>query len=310
MVREGGDVLSQGVLRGNSDGFADPRDFAGPREAQGEVRLAVLGDSFTAGRFVERNWPGRAERALAARGRSVRLLNLGVDGGGLGNWDSILRGYVEARRVELDGVVFAVTCDDLDRRFIWWDDTLAQSWTPPDASMAVAHKQTWELAADPFAGPREWQPRNPEWQGVTPAQLDDVLTGRWVPRVERPLRPYLLWRSRAVLGAALSPFVRVARAEPAGGEEAARGRVVADVRAVLAAHRWPALVLAFGTDPRRAEAFAKAIGADYVWANDLRFEPEDRIPYDGHWSQRGADKFGDHAAGLLDAWLARRPAAR
>jgi hypothetical protein len=71
-----------GTVRGNSEGFADRDDFGPKRSRAGVPRIAVFGDSFTAGQNLGQNWPDRAEDVARERGRPVELLNFAVSGGG------------------------------------------------------------------------------------------------------------------------------------------------------------------------------------------------------------------------------------
>ena len=68
-------------VRINSAGLYDRPPS--PR-APGELRIAVLGDSFTAGIYLplEQGWPRQLEVALETRRPGVRVVNLGLDGTG------------------------------------------------------------------------------------------------------------------------------------------------------------------------------------------------------------------------------------
>jgi lysophospholipase L1-like esterase len=65
----------------------DSRGFRGPErtptDAEGELRVACLGDSCTFGKGVREveSWPRRLESMLRARGRDALVFNLGVNGG-------------------------------------------------------------------------------------------------------------------------------------------------------------------------------------------------------------------------------------
>src|SRR5713101_2256511 len=64
-----GEVEYIGRDSGNSVGFSDPKDFGPRRSDSGRARIAVFGDSYTAGNSLQKNWPSRVEELLAARGR-------------------------------------------------------------------------------------------------------------------------------------------------------------------------------------------------------------------------------------------------
>ena len=126
------------TFRGNSQGFQDRDDFGPKRSIPPLRRIAVFGDSFTAGQNVGQNWPDRAEDLVRKRGKPVQFLNLAVYGGGLANWWSITFKILEAEQYEIDGVIFAVFGDDVRRRLLVVDHRGAKhfmqfhmpSWDP------------------------------------------------------------------------------------------------------------------------------------------------------------------------------------
>lgn len=303
MVSSDGEVLSQGFLQGNNHGFADRRDFERER-LPGERRFAVLGDSFTAGRFIEVNWPERAEQHLAGRaGPAIRLWNLGKDGGGLGNWWSLMEHFLGPEGFELDGIVFAVASDDLDRRFLWWDDSVRNAagsgWV-----VGVHYSPSWDASRDSFSFRGG---TTSAWRVVEPRQLDALLRGEWRPPLDRRTRPYLLSRfTRLALGAIPAAHAAEGAASGEGADEAAAyRRILADMRAFLEAKRLPALVLNISSDPARTADFASALGAELVDHTGLGGASELKIKYDGHWNQRGSDAYARHAAEALSEWSRR-----
>jgi hypothetical protein len=119
-----GEVEYVGHIRGNNQGFPDRDDFHPRRERADGARLAVMGDSFTSAQFIEMNWPDRVEERIAASGGRITLMNFAVDGAGLANWWSILRGIIEPEAYELDGIIFACYWGDLRRPFTFADHTV------------------------------------------------------------------------------------------------------------------------------------------------------------------------------------------
>ena len=85
-----GQIEYIGELKGNSQGFPDRDDFGPGRSSAVHKRIAVFGDSMTAGQFLQQNWPDAVERIPRGSSIPVELLNFSVDGGGLANWWSIL----------------------------------------------------------------------------------------------------------------------------------------------------------------------------------------------------------------------------
>lgn len=104
-------------LKGNSQGFPSRTDFT-PERPDGSVRrIAVFGDSFSAGDYLDMNWPDRTQALAEASGQRVQLLNFSLDGVGLANWWSILTRLVATQNYALDGIVFVVFENDLHRKF-------------------------------------------------------------------------------------------------------------------------------------------------------------------------------------------------
>jgi hypothetical protein len=79
-------------LRTNSLGFRDNRD-AIPAKAPGELRVVVLGDSFTvsAGVDYERIFTSRIERMLRRAHPTARVINLGVAGYNIVQYEMVLK---------------------------------------------------------------------------------------------------------------------------------------------------------------------------------------------------------------------------
>lgn len=96
--------------------------FTGPAAAAADCRLAVLGDSLTAGYGValEDAFPARLEQALAAEGVSCAVIDAGVSGdtsaGGLGRIDWVLGDDPTHLLVELGGndALRAIPTDTLE----------------------------------------------------------------------------------------------------------------------------------------------------------------------------------------------------
>ena len=92
----------------NSRGFHDVE----PREEPADLRIAVIGDSFTAALHVpvEEGWTRQLEAELRAAGRRVRVANLGLDGSGPEQHLVLLRRH--GARLRPQGVVVAFTAND------------------------------------------------------------------------------------------------------------------------------------------------------------------------------------------------------
>jgi len=310
-----GVIESLGTIQGNNLGFADRDDFQPQRGDPGSRRLAVFGDSFSAAQYNPRPWPDVAEDLTRDGPRPLDLLNFSIDGGGLVNWWSVLTRLVEAEGYEIDGVVFAVFGDDLQRGFTTGDDGLVRDgrrvaiwcripldllpWLPRDLYEAL-----------PLMGPLE------RWECVSTARFDALLRGEWHPRPTRSFRPYLAGKLVEGLRGIRRWADDGASGLPAMHPEVEK--LVADMRRYLVQNELPALVVYVpwrtgapgGKDPAgspaEARRFADMLGADFVDGNEAfagmsRREIRDCwMEYDGHWTQTGADHFARFMADLLE----------
>jgi hypothetical protein len=299
-----------GHARGNNQGFPDRDDFGPERSVLGRRRLAVFGDSFTAGQFLKIDWPDRVEDLTRQTSVPLELLSFAIDGGGLANWWSVLTRIVQAEKYQIDGVVFAVFSGDLRRGF---SITEYRGYTHP------------MFARVPSFNPRNFPP-TPEqaevyyepWEAtiVGEEEFDAFLAGRWRPRPPVPFVAGLLWQN------VLHPAFRRTEMSLRGIVEIEsewRARIE-DIRRVLEAMNVPALVVYIPTRERLIEQgasveidqdtrdFAKWIGAECVngaSAFDGRTPAQiraDWLPYDGHWGQGGSDRFAQFMVGTLTQW--------
>lgn len=105
----------------NGHGHFDADDYP-VEKPSGEFRVAVIGDSFTANICNRVNWPQLLEDRLAVNdawrerldGRSTRVLNLGLDGIGIVQFDKVLEH--EGLRFAPDLVLINLITDDIVRR--------------------------------------------------------------------------------------------------------------------------------------------------------------------------------------------------
>ncbi len=88
----------------NNWGFRDQRSYA-PRRTASQLRIAVIGDSFTSNLDSEVAWPSLLEdRLRIAWGEDVQVYNLGLPGAGPANWIALAP---IVRRLAPDAVVVA-----------------------------------------------------------------------------------------------------------------------------------------------------------------------------------------------------------
>ncbi|MFP5222395.1 MAG: arylesterase [Acidobacteriota bacterium] len=91
--------------------------------ALGPVRIAVLGDSLTAGYGLrpDESFPAALQRELAARGHSVEMINFGISGDTTAGGVARVSAVVKARP---DGVILELGANDALRGF---DPALAEA---------------------------------------------------------------------------------------------------------------------------------------------------------------------------------------
>ncbi len=288
---------------GNAQGLSDRRDFTIQRAPGEELRLAVLGDSFTAMKALDVLWPERTEDLAAEEGRTIRLMNFSIGGGGLANWWSILHRMIVADGYEIDGVVFAVFDEpgtgDLHRRFLMSDHSrgsvrigLAPFWDP------ATWPTTWDEAA-PIVRPRSRYILGHD-------QFEAMIAGDYDPGRRRPWQPYL---ARTLLGRPLyvndAPY---SGGEPTSNDHLTPGplRLTQEISETCRRMGWPVYVVRV---PSRADAtngaapsgvvreFAERLDAPLIDGVDaFREHAPDGIAElwfqrDGHWNQRGSDVF-------------------
>lgn len=299
-----------GHARGNNNGFPDRDDFAPERSTAGNRRLAVFGDSFTAGQFLKVNWPDRVEDITRGSSAPWQLLNFAVDGGGLGNWWSVLTRIVQAEKYQVDGVVFAVFSGDLRRGF---SITEYQGYTHP----MFARVPSWNPQRFPRT-PEEAAVFYEPWVAtiVTEPRFDAFLAGQWRPRPSVPFVANLLWQDL------LRPAFKRTELSLRGVVEIDsewRARIE-DIHRSLVSMNVPALVVYIPTREdliahgasvaieQDAVDFARWIGAAIVngataFADRTPAQIRaDWLPYDGHWGQGGSDRFAAFMAGTVDSW--------
>ncbi len=301
----------QARLRGNNLGFPDAQDFTPTRQHPERPRIAVLGDSFTAGVFMETNWPDRVEELAATAGRPVELLNFSLDGAGAANWWGIATHLLKAQRYELDGLVLALFNSNHSRNFIVADHHGRQchmsgyvdSWTPEEWPKTLEEAQPYLRPLPGYIVPSE----------VFERALKGDLRGIDAQNVWRPVAPqlYRFFRDR-VIG-------RAAAAENPTLEEQGSWRLLADIAAYAKASHIKTLILRIphkgeilnnmpaSEDMQRcAQLFEAALmdgaaafeGLTAVQVDECYFR------YDGHWNQRGSDRFAHHMLETFMHWNA------
>jgi len=291
-------------LRGNSQGFPTRTDFGPARPDRSTRRIAVFGASFSAGDYLDMNWPDRTQALAEASGERLQLLNFSLDGAGLANWWSILTRLVAAQNYELDGIVFAVSPHDLERKFLVEEHRGYRSrmWrTCPDWDPQT-YPATFEQAkACPVTAENAYI--------ISDSEFEQALYKKWPPSVPRSeLRP--------VLGKQIFEYLdrwsesMQAALWKAPGLNPKQARLIEDIRQFVSSRKLPVLVVflpfreqlvnsTWEHDPHRDQikAFAKEIGARFVDGSGAFANMESAdirkcfFAHDGHWNQTGSDRF-------------------
>jgi hypothetical protein len=318
-IATNGVVESVGTVSGNNHGFPDRDDFTSQRTAPSRPRFAVFGDSFSAAQFLQVNWPDRCEDLATESGRPVELLNLSIDGGGHTNWWRTLRGFVDANDYEIDGVIFAVYGNDLRRPFAIWDDRVVQE--ADDGTRTIAFGMVYTF--NPNEMPRTLDEARPflqglpRWQVHSTATLDRMLRGEIRPR--RPFRPFLLQRISHAFSADTGPVEQYSSEDVKNYDSSVPQRMGMwlDIREYLHSHGIPALVVDVpdvdilvqnGEPSAEAIAFSRVVGATFVdggraYAGLSQEEIRAQwLRYDGHWGQKGSDRFAEFMLDVLQGW--------
>lgn len=309
-----------GLYQGNNRGFADRDNFTFERTVSADrlPRYGVFGDSFSHAHFNIHNWPDYAEDLLYDAGRPMQLLNFSLDGQGLANWWSILKGEIERQNYQLDGLIFAVYEENLFRPF----------------TMIHTENHRLYLGRVPFWNPEQYpksfeqsvryMPDIRNWFIFDEQGFFRALTGAWKPKVEREW--FILGRAKQLFAKVVPPKTPAAATLPEGcgpeTNEPWRQRMIGEIAESVRQHRWKALVIFIpGRDSLLAHAqenlavdshnkaetrrFAKAIGAEFHDSTILYKGMSDEeirnhfLPYDGHWNLKGSDLFGRFVADIV-----------
>lgn len=317
VVAPDGKVQSWGMFRGNNLGFPDGDDFRPQRTRPGARRFAVFGDSMTASQFIPRNWPTACEEMAKEKGSELELLNFAVDGGGIVNWWGTVTNVLGPEQYDLDGVVFAVCCDDLYR------------------GMYIVHDE-YELGRHRFGRVPGMNPRGfprtvaeaepfllPGWidlPGLPSAEVDELIAARTT--LPAPAEYFLL--SKLLLFASQTRhFYPQGKAEGPVPFDADLLSLIGDVRRVLVEQlELPILVVVVPMLSREGEAtissgipvdkevFAKELGARIIDGADAfkGLSPTELddcyLRHEYHWNQRGSDHFARYMLEQISSWPA------
>lgn len=316
-----GKIEYTGIMRGNAQGFPDRDDFTVEYPEGVARRLAVFGDSFSSAQFLSRNWPDRVEDTLNNRGgKAIELLNFSTDGGGLANWASNLEGILVSDHYAIDGIIFAVYGEDLQRKFSFSDARGRKRY-------AFARTTSW----DPDHYPKTHQAADAILKThevgnayiLTSEEYDAAMAGSWRPARQWEFQVLGILRHYASRGwHDLRDWLRQHgqehRVTPFSGMLFTPGqmKLIQRIRDYVDANVLPVLVVTIpdkmetgsGATPPDATHFAELLGARLVDGREAFSDiaPDERhalwFPYDQHWNQAGSDVFAEFMTLILASW--------
>ncbi|MEQ8910244.1 MAG: hypothetical protein RIC95_13685 [Vicingaceae bacterium] len=114
-----GEMVFDNHFHPNNKGWIMKQDYSFKKRDSTAKRWMILGDSFVAGLMLETNLPDRMQELIidsVGKGK-IELYSFGVDGGGIMNWYNILFKEI-IPNYEFDGVIIAPYADNLYRDFM------------------------------------------------------------------------------------------------------------------------------------------------------------------------------------------------
>jgi hypothetical protein len=308
------------TLRGNNQGFNDSEDFFSQQPKENIPRIAVFGDSFTAGHFLKPNWPDRVQALSQKTSLPIQILNFSIDGGGLANWESIIRKIVVAENYDLDGIVFAVLTGNLRRRFTYLE-------YDPDGTGYWKRSESWDPLKLPqtITEARKILQPFPGSYGLSSKDFDKALKGEWHPSSEtRPFRLELWHMLTQVSPTKWMKKEDVPEQVNSVLPDPGQWLLTDEIRELLQKKKIPILVVhiplrsvllgeanpPWGTG--ETQAFANRLGGQFVDGTEafLGMRPNEVrahwLPHDWHWNQKGSDRFSDFISPILSEFAGRK----
>ena len=307
-----GEIVYIGKFAGNGQGLPDRDDFSMLHPGGGLRRYAIFGDSYTAAQYLAINWPDRTEDILRENGEQIQLLNFSTHGGGLANWASNLAGILARDNYRVDGLIFAVFDDDLERTFTLADGAGRDKLS--FGSVAGWHPADYPASRDKAATLLDAQEINAGYI-LSSEEFDAALAGSW--------QPQRYWEFK-VLAALRYHLSRLWHAlQDHAGFSAGQITLIEGIRQYTDQNNLPVLVIylpglaeATGTTSyhyQQAMNFAALLDADFLDAQQA-FRPlaskqlqQLWFKNDAHWNQQGSDAFATFMARFLPDWPAGTP---
>ena len=114
-----GEVVFDNQFHPNNRGWIMQQDYSYKKRDSTTKRWMILGDSFVAGIMLKDNLPDRMQELIndSIGKEKLELYSFGVDGGGIMNWYNILFKEI-IPNYEFDGIIIAPYADNLYRDFM------------------------------------------------------------------------------------------------------------------------------------------------------------------------------------------------
>lgn len=313
-----GVIEYEGVFHGNSQGFPDRDDFSPVRGNATSFRIAVFGDSLTAGLHLKKNWPDAVEDLSRQKGVPIELLNFSVDGGGLANWWSIVTRIIQNEDYEIDSILFAVLGDNLRRGFTISEHRGYQRHM-------FARMSSW----DPEQWPKTLEEARPHLRArsgyiVSSVDFEQALKSKRYLGEQRNWYPYIA-KKIVKKGIKLCNFFFKSSSSSKSSSpsksselfEPARINLIKQIAHFAQTKALPVLVVEIPSRskliqrfPNNEETlqFASILNANFVDGSKAFIgltEKEIRanwLPYDGHWGQSGSNRFAAFMFDVLQKW--------
>jgi hypothetical protein len=307
-----GRLQAHGELKGNNYGLPDHRDFSPLKTDSSIIRVAVLGDSFTASQFTQRSWLKNFEDSLnRSLPDSIEMLNFSIDGGGLANWHAILKHIIVQDSFNIDAVIYAVLGDDMSRKLHYRHEYMAGddgNYTPI-RSVGVGYHDNW----DERSYPRNLEEANmwfsDGWLVLSSGEVDAIESDNW--KMSIPWNAYFLHELMNWSYIIIEQFVPKATATEGRLTNDLQNQIILEMRDMHELLHVPVMCFnlpASKEQQEEAKTFAKFCGADYLNEQDPNLETDVEwdmlaIEGDGHWTLAGADFFAKNNYDALQGWL-------
>lgn len=296
-ITSDGQLESIGIMQGNNFGFPDERNFVVEPKDTNIKRIAILGDSFTASQFTEKSWVEIIEDNLNRElNDSIMFMNFSLDGGGLGNWSSIVKNVILKNNFQLDGIVFAILGDDLDRQFMWKNDYIISE---NKYALAAGKNDTW----NPSLNPGYEDTLNPffleNYLVLSSEECNKIEEGNW--KYNREIKPYLFEKfkeiSRGIIFRIKYPeLFQTAKASNIDFFSMQQKVLIQSLNEDCKRLNIPILSFSFLADHNKSKAFANILDSHFL--NDDAFQTTFQdsnkslnIEGDGHWNNYGTQLF-------------------